>query len=133
MPRRKKQPNGQLTDYGTQAIQVPKNQPYGEAKKLADAQRAVPLADNVIPINMREAQAARDAEAYDPFAGVTPLSEPTRYPSEPVTTGVAVGAGAGPEVLLSRPKGRVADGLMLLAETTNDPEIRALAMEAMGR
>lgn len=131
MPRRKKQPNGQLTDYGTQAVKVPTGGPYGRATELANAQKVVPLADNTIPLDVREARIAQEVEGFNPFAGVTPLDAPSQYPSEPVTTGVAVGPGAGPEVLRSAPRGRVADGLMLLAEVTNDPEIRALAMEAM--
>lgn len=131
MPRRKKQPNGQLTDYGTQAVKVPTGGPYGRATELANAQKAVPLADSTIPLDVRQARAAQETESYDPFAGITPLDAPSQYPSEPVTTGLKVGAGAGPEVLRSQPKGRVVDGLMLLAEVTNDPEIRALAMEAM--
>lgn len=131
MPRRAKQPNGQLTDYGVQPVQVPKNQPYGEAKQLADAQRAVPLA-NLRP-DVTEMQRANEVEAFDPFAGITPLDSPTRYPNEPVTSGLATGPGPGPEAMLPRPRARIVDALMALAEATNDPEIRALAMENLGR
>ncbi len=32
---------------------------------------------------------------------VVPLDQPTQYPEEPVTTGIPMGAGPGPEVLTS--------------------------------
>lgn len=132
MPRTaKRQPNGQAADYDRQPIQAPRNQPYGERKQLVDAQKAVPLA-NLRP-DIQASQQAAEVESYNPFAGVTPLAAPTRYPSEPVTTGLAVGAGAGPEILRGRPQGTLADGLRLLAEATGDPEIRAMAMEALSR
>lgn len=36
-------------------------------------------------------------------APVTPLFAPTQRPEEPITTGIPIGAGAGPEVMGARP------------------------------
>lgn len=70
------------------------------------------------------------AEGWDPYAGMTGLDEPSVHPSEPVTAGLPIGAGPGPEVLASRPRGQVADTLMTLADAVDDPVLRSLASRA---
>jgi hypothetical protein len=42
---------------------------------------------------------AADVRAAAQGAPVTPLYAPTQRPDEPVTTGIAMGPGAGPEVI----------------------------------
>lgn len=62
-----------------QPIRVPTGLPYGEAGKLAAAQREAPLAQQ------------------QPWqAQVVPLDAPTMRPNEPVTDGVPVGPGRTP-------------------------------------
>jgi hypothetical protein len=45
--------------------------------------------------------------AGNPFegmlGGVTPLTAPTEFPNEPITSGMSFGAGPGPEVLPATP------------------------------
>lgn len=53
-------------------------QAYGKAKEQIDAQKAVPI------------------QAPPPLA---PLDRPTDRPDEPLTAGMPIGAGPGPEVL----------------------------------
>lgn len=136
---RRRQPNGTAAaeiPYPTQPIQAPVNQPYGERKATMDAQRAVPLADlraSPATPQVDEARHTQEIEAFDPFSGITPMNAPSRYPNEPVTTGLRSGPGAGPEALLPRPRARMVDALMALAEATGDPEIKAMAMESMTR
>lgn len=73
---------------GTVPVMAAPDQPYGEAGAQRAAQQAVPL---------------RGAPPV-PRPPVTPdqvpnLLDPTARPGEPVTAGLPVGAGPGPEVL----------------------------------
>ncbi len=63
------------------AKQLP-NAAYGEQKQFQAEQAGAPM-----------------AKTPNPMADVVPLTEPTRRPDEPVTTGVDVGPGAGSEIL----------------------------------
>ena len=68
---------------------------YGEGVETAAIKAGAPMAktpDVRGATNTQVRQAAAGAE-------VTPLYAPTQRPDEPVTTGVAMGPGAGPEVL----------------------------------
>ncbi len=62
-----------------QPISAEPNQPYGQAGAQREAQRSMPL------------------------PSMTPLSAPSQRPSEPVTAGLPVGAGPGPDVLTAPP------------------------------
>lgn len=78
----------------TDGLNLP-SQAYGEGVQTAAIKAGAPLAKTpdvrgATPTEVR--QAARGAQ-------VTPLFAPTERPNEPVTTGIALGAGAGPEVL----------------------------------
>lgn len=63
--------------------------PYGERGKLLDAQRAAPLPSEGEP----------PAPVRLPQFGGGEFAGPTRYPDRPVTHGVDIGAGGGPEAL----------------------------------
>jgi hypothetical protein len=56
--------------------------PYGQGQQNYDNQVAAPMAGNPVP----------------QMEMPTPLMAPTARPSEPITTGVDIGAGAGSEV-----------------------------------
>lgn len=77
-----------------QAPKAPTGLPYGEHKQLVDAQHAVPL-PNV--------GAAPAAGGVLPAQGTPPalgdFTRPTERPTEPVTAGLSVGPGPGPEAL----------------------------------
>lgn len=68
---------------------------YGEGADTKAIKSGAPLARTP---DVRPASAAgvRSAVASAP---VTPLFAPTQRPDEPITTGVPIGPGAGPEVL----------------------------------
>lgn len=83
----------QRTDGGpTEGMQSPSTQParyisglpYGQGKETYDQQTAAPMQGTDIP-SMPEP--------------VVPLSAPTQRPSEPITSGIDMGAGPGTEAL----------------------------------
>lgn len=114
MPRRRK----------TQGAKVPSGAvPYGQGEALAAAQRQMPLpgpgatpqpSRSPVPARGPVAPATGQAAgvAGDPMAAAVAaaaatlppdpgrsLTRPSERPGEPVTTGLAIGPGAGPEVL----------------------------------
>lgn len=99
MPKERKPPgtaSPQRTDRNdaaVQAVRVPTGGPYGQAQRLRQAQQAVPLPDD----NARFQQALNAARQANLTR--TPLTAPTSRPDEPVTTGLPVGPGAGPEAI----------------------------------
>ena len=74
---------------------------YGEGQETAMLNSAAPksktrgIADNV---------GGRPADPLAQMTPVTPLFAPTQKPTEPITAGVAVGEGAGPEALMMQSK-----------------------------
>ena len=107
MPRRRK----------SQGVQVPTNLPYGDGKAMADAQRAIPLpGPGSTPQPQRGNPAAGAGSSAPAPAAVDPMAlaiqaaqqmpappggfnGPSRRPNEPVTAGLPVGPGSGPEAL----------------------------------
>ena len=70
------------------------SQEYGQGVEMAATKAGAPLAKTP---DVRGARAGDvRAAAQTP---VTPLYAPTQRPEEPITTGIPMGAGAGPEVL----------------------------------
>lgn len=82
-----------------QPVKVAPGQQYGKGVAQREAQQAVPMAGRpAMP------PAAPAAPPRPPMPGmapgdVTPLDAPTTRPNEPVTAGLSVGAGPGPEAL----------------------------------
>lgn len=73
----------QRTDGGlTQAPMVAPGGAYGERSDMLDLQASAPM-------------------AASPSITAVPFTAPSERPGEPVTTGVAAGAGPGPEILSS--------------------------------
>lgn len=98
---------GQRTDL--QAVKVAPGQQYGKATEQRKAQQAVPMAGAtspgpppapqpapVGPTSMMPGLAQMPAQAP---GSLTPLDAPSTRPNEPLTAGMAMGPGAGPEVL----------------------------------
>lgn len=71
---------------------APTGLPYGARGQMIASQRAVP---------MRPAPSPQPAPAPQgaPLPGAMPLLRPTERPNEPVTHGLPVGPGAGPEAI----------------------------------
>lgn len=68
---------------------------YGQGVEMAAAKAGAPLAKTA---DVRGATATDVRQAATRGAGMD-LYAPTQNPNEPVTTGIAMGAGAGPEAL----------------------------------
>jgi hypothetical protein len=76
-------------------VKAATGQPYGVRKQQIEAQRAQPLPAAPTPDFASLLQAA---EAFDPGERL-PLDRPTERPDEPLTAGLPIGAGPGPEAL----------------------------------
>lgn len=103
MPRRTARPRtpgglGNRTDLT--AANLPTGQPYGartdQARALSLAPAPTPPSTTPAPITGAPDPIA--AAQAQPFAPVG-LGEPTQRPAEPVTAGLPIGAGPGPQVL----------------------------------
>src|SRR5215831_3219302 len=95
-------PYGNRTDY-QQPVQVVSGQQYGQRQALANAQRTIPLPNNVATPPPAPPQppppAAAPAPMPAPPGSAGAFDRPTERPQEPVTTGLPLGPGPGPEVL----------------------------------
>lgn len=132
MPRRRKTPGfpsrvdvaAPVPAQDTQPVRVPGGLPYGQAGRLEDAQRALPLA--AVPEPAPSDVLAAATQMAPPQAL---LARPTTRPAEPVTAGAPVGPGPGREALGARP--RVSDILAeIAAELDDDPNLMLLAQRA---
>ena len=87
----------------------PRGLPYGEASRRESSQRSLPL-----------------PSAGDP-ATLPSLSGPSQRPSEPVTAGLGIGAGPGPEATVmggGSPNESVLDFLQMLFNEFPTPELQ---------
>lgn len=100
-----------------QPIRVASGQPYGQRKAQEDAQRAIPLPD------------------FTPAGAHGSPYRPTDRPDEPVTAGLPMGPGPGPEILTPMPL-RTSDEpptlelLQLMMRQSPSNELRSLIEEA---
>ena len=104
-------------------------QEYGQGVEQAAIKAGAPLArsQDVRGLPASEVRAA----AQEP---VTPLYAPSQRPDEPITSGIAMGAGPGPEVLGARPiQIKTSDTLAKLLPFDDTGEIAILYQEALAR
>lgn len=102
---------------------------YGEGVETAAIKSGAPLAKTP---DVRGLPASQVREA----AQVTPLYAPTQRPDEPITTGIAMGDGAGPEILgmnQARPQTKLSDALAQMLPFDDTGEITVLYQEALAR
>jgi hypothetical protein len=98
----KLQPNrSDLTRPTSQAVP---GQEYGEAAQQRSAQQAIPMGQPPLPTPQAQSaptsQGPMSALSGAPMVGANgPLTRPTERPNEPVTHGLPMGPGGGPEVL----------------------------------
>jgi len=75
---------------------------YGQRKMLENAQKVIPLPQQP-PIPSPGSASPAAVPAIQPQPGLSPgeldFTRPTENPAEPVTAGLPVGAGPGPEIL----------------------------------
>jgi hypothetical protein len=83
------------SDLNAQPVRTAPGQPYGQAVAQQRAQQAIPLPATP-PVQ------ASPAPAVPPDPGM--LHAPSARPGEPVTAGLPVGAGPGPEALGTIPQ-----------------------------
>jgi len=108
---------------------------YGQGVEY-DAQKAgAPLASTpdvrgATPTAVRQAAES----AVTPQEALTPLFAPSQRPDEPITTGIPVGAGAGPEVLsMGKATEKLSDVLVKMLPYDTDGSIAILYQDALAR
>jgi len=119
---------------GTQPVAAAPGQAYGQGIDQINAQKAVPLPDARTPLApvsqnspgvVPSAQPAMTAPATPMSAGLemmpspSLLTQPTNRPNEPVTAGLAMGPGAGPDALSGVPA-NLSAMLRTIAQATGD-------------
>ena len=105
---------------------------YGEGVETAAIQAGAPMAKtaSVSPMSRSE-----QGIAPSQLERVTPLFAPSQRPDEPVTAGIAMGAGPGPEVLGMRPamQEKLSDALAQMLPFDQTGEIEILYQRALAR
>ena len=104
---------------------------YGEGVETAAIKSGAPLA-NTPDVNPARAGDVREAATQAPVTG---LFEPTQRPNEPITAGVAMGAGPGPEALAMRQQmtEKYSDTLAKLLPYDESGEITILYQNMLAR
>jgi hypothetical protein len=109
-----------------QAVTVAPNQTYGEGAAQARAQQAVPLpkAGGLPSLGSGSGSPPAPVPPGPVPGALGPLNRPTERPGEPITAGLPMGPGAGPEAL-SAPRDFDAEDLVALKPLM--PSLLALA------
>jgi hypothetical protein len=105
---------------------------YGEGVQTQQIMQGAPMAKTpdargATPTDVRQAAAQ---------APITPLFAPTQRPDEPITSGIAMGAGPGPEALGMRPamgQIKLSDTLAQMLPYDQTGEIGILYQRALSR
>ena len=99
---------------------------YGEGVETAAIKSGAPLATT-------PSATASSAPSVAP-APVTPLFAPSQRPDEPITAGVAVGAGPGPEALaMAKSAEKLSDTLAKMLPYDETGEVEILYQRALAR
>jgi hypothetical protein len=112
---------------------LPASQNYGDRKAMAEQIAGAPTARtaDVRGLPTGEVQAAAQAAPQPP---ITELFAPTQRPDEPITSGVAVGPGPGPEVMgYAGQSEKLSDILSQMLPYDTDGEIAILYQQAVSR
>lgn len=109
---------------------------YGDGVAY-DAQKAgAPLAKtpDVLGATTTAVRQAAERSAVTPQESLTPLFAPSQRPNEPITTGVAVGPGAGPEALsMGKATEKLSDILVKMLPYDTDGSIAVMYQNALAR
>ena len=112
---------------------LPASQNYGDRQAMQEQIAGAPTArtPDVRGLPTGQVQAAAQAA---PQAPVTELFAPTSRPDEPITSGVAVGPGPGPEVMgYNGQSEKLSDILSQMLPYDTDGEIAILYQQAVSR
>ena len=107
---------------------------YGQGVEYDAIKAGAPLASTP-DVRGATPTAVRDAaSATTPQDALTPLFAPSQRPDEPITTGIPVGAGAGPEVLsMGKATEKLSDVLVKMLPYDTDGSIAILYQDALAR
>lgn len=104
---------------------------YGEGVETAAIQSGAPLAKTP---DVRPQSRSEMGMAPSQLERVTPLFAESQRPDEPITTGIALGPGAGPEIMGGQPSSeRLSDVLARMLPYDVDGEIAILYQQAVAR
>jgi len=112
---------------------LPASQNYGDRKAMAEQIAGAPTArtPDVRGLPTGQVQAAAQAAPQPP---ITELFAPTQRPNEPITSGVTVGPGPGPEVMgYNGQSEKLSDILSQMLPYDTDGEIAILYQQAVSR
>ena len=112
---------------------LPASENYGDRKAMAEQIAGAPTARTADVRGLPTGQVQAAAQAA-PQAPITELFAPTQRPDEPITSGVAVGPGPGPEVMgYAGQSEKLSDILSQMLPYDTDGEIAILYQQAVSR
>ena len=117
--------------YAKRIDRMPANA-YGEQKQTAEIASGAPLARTA---DVRPAPASEVKQAAT-MGEVTPLFAPSSRPTEPVTAGIDMGAGAGSDALMMKSlysNNKVSDALAAMLPYDTTGEIGILYQQALAK
>ena len=104
---------------------------YGSGVENAANKAGAPLAKTP---DVRPTSLSEQGMAPSQLERVTPLFAPTQRPDEPITAGIAMGPGPGPEIMGGTPiRIKTSDTLAKLLPFDDTGEIAILYQEALAR
>ena len=110
-----------------------KSEEYGQGVEQAAIKAGAPMAKTP-DVRGATATDVRQAAGAGSAGAVTPLFAPTQRPGEPITTGIAMGPGAGPEVLgMAKSVNKLSDALAKMLPYDETGEIAILYQQALSR
>jgi len=111
---------------------LPASQNYGDRKAMQEQIAGAPTARTPDVRGLPTGQVQAAAQAAQP--PITELYAPTQRPNEPITSGVAVGPGPGPEVMgYNGQSEKLSDVLSQMLPYDTDGEIAILYQQALSR
>jgi hypothetical protein len=111
---------------------LPASQNYGDRKAMQEQIAGAPTARTPDVRGLPTGQVQAAAQAAQP--PITELYAPTQRPDEPITSGVAVGPGPGPEVMgYAGQSEKLSDILSQMLPYDTDGEIAILYQQAVSR
>jgi hypothetical protein len=106
---------------------------YGEGVETQAIQSGAPLAKTG-DVNPARAGDVREAATQGPQTPLTGLFSGTERPNEPITSGIPMGAGPGPEVLMMQKNTvKLSDSLAQMLPYDTTGEIAVLYQEALAQ
>jgi hypothetical protein len=114
---------------------LPPSENYGDRKAMQEIIAGAPTA-RAQDVRGLPSGEVRAAAMSAPQESVTPLFAPSQRPGEEITTGIAVGPGAGPEVLGMQSQfaqARLSDTLAKMIPFDTTGEIIILYQDALAR